>query len=367
MGRKVSALSDDGRPLTSFAQGLRALREQANAPTLKELAKRAGYAQPRLSELFNAKKMPSDDLLRDVVQALEGDAEAWLMRLKDLRVAEEEHQASSLRRGDTTGARIARLEHENKRLLALTCHPDSVIAQAKVADEAAAARMDAASALETQARMLLTQATDQFRQAHERMPAVQRQADSLIADARATADRCVLQGRIEQERIIQEANDRAEAITRKGQQEASALKQRAIEYAKEHRSKAATSVDRMLEEVDQLRAEAEQAVKQAQTQRSTMERRAKVEIERLVREAQRSLDAAGAAEEAQTLEKLLLDFNISDSHTDVRGRHARRPPQPGQHASPPAGGGTIPPPMGGSVTSGAGQRRRPWGFPQPRG
>jgi vacuolar-type H+-ATPase subunit H len=300
MGRRISALPDDGRPLTGLALGLRDLWDRAGAPaTMLELAKRAGYPQPRLSELFNARKVPSDELLDDVVQALNGDSAAWLVRLQTVRVAEAEYQAAAARQGDSLEAKLARLEEENKRLLAMTTHPESVIAQAKAADEAAAARTVGASALEARARALLTDATDQFRQLHERMPTVQRQADSIIADARAVADRCLLDGRTEQAQIVQEANDRAEAIIRKSLQEASALRQR--------------------------RSEAEQFLQQAETRRSNMETRAKIEIERIAQEASKRLEAAGADREVEMLELLLRDFNINDSHTQVRGRHARRP------------------------------------------
>ncbi|MER5381795.1 helix-turn-helix transcriptional regulator [Streptomyces sp. NPDC002688] len=367
MGRKVSALQDDGRPLTGFVLSLRDLWAEAGAPeTMKELAARVGYSQPRLSELFNARKVPSDDLLGDVVQALKGDSAVWLVRLKALRVAEERFQAAASRQGDSLEARIARLEEEKKRLLTLTTHPESVIAQAKAADEAAAARALGASNLEAQARALLTEAIDQFRQLHERMPIVQRQADSVIADARAVADRCLLDGRTQQERIVQEANDRAESIIRKSLQEASALKQRTIRETKAQREKAAASVDRLLRGADQLRGEAEQFLQQAETRRSNMETRAKIEIERIIEEAIKRLEAAGANKEVEMLELLLLDFNINDSHTQVRGRHARRPapdiPPPSQ--DPRAG---TPQPQEAPVEPAPVRHWSPrWGFPPQR-
>ncbi|MDH6222362.1 transcriptional regulator with XRE-family HTH domain [Streptomyces pseudovenezuelae] len=207
MGRRVNALPDDGRPLTGFALRLRALRDKAGSPSLTELAEMTGYGQPRLSELFNAKRMPSNDLVRDVVQALGGDDASWLVQLKALREAEDEFQAATAREGDTLEAQVARLEYENKKLLALTFHPDSVIAQAKAATEVAAARIDRATALEAQARSVLAEALDQIRQAHERLPAVERQAESILGDARAEADRIALVGRTDREQIIHEANE----------------------------------------------------------------------------------------------------------------------------------------------------------------
>ncbi|MFJ4784517.1 helix-turn-helix domain-containing protein [Streptomyces sp. NPDC088794] len=364
MGRRVNALPDDGRPLTGFALRLRALREKAGSPSLTELAELTGYGQPRLSELFNAKRMPSDDLVCDVVQALGGDDAAWLVQLKALREAEDEFQAVTARDGDTLEAQVARLEFENKRLLALTFHPDSVIAQAKAATEAAAARIDKATALEAQARSVLAEALDQTRQAHERLPAVERQAESILGDARAEADRHALLGRSERDQITLEANDRADAIRRKAQQEASALKQRAIESAREHREKAAAATDRMLKEVDLLRAEAEQAVQLAQAQRSNMERRAKIEIERLVRAVQKRLEEVGAREETELLELLLLDFNINDSHDGVIGRHARRPVESAPSPAPSADTGTVIPEQARGISEeDAEQPWLPWGFP----
>ncbi|MFJ7075107.1 helix-turn-helix domain-containing protein [Streptomyces sp. NPDC098781] len=366
MGRRINVLPDDGRPLTGFALALRALRENSGSPSLTRLAKKTGYAQPRLSELFNARRVPHDDLVHDVVQALGGDPQAWLARLKTLREAEEEFQAAAERQGDSPEARLARLEYENKRLLTLTLHPDSVIAQANSAAEAAAARMERATALEAQARSVLSEAMAQVQQAHERMPDVERQAESILAEARAKADRHVLLARMEHDQIVQEANDRADAVRRKAQQEASALKQRAIEDAKAHREKAAAQTDRMLSEVDLLRGEAEQAVQRSETQRSNMERRAKIEIERLVRAVQKGLDTVGAAEEAHLLELLLIDFNINESHTEVKGRHARRQPETGPATDSPAqvAEAAIPGQAPQPVDADDAQLWRPWGFPQ---
>ncbi|MER5195006.1 helix-turn-helix domain-containing protein [Streptomyces sp. NPDC002755] len=368
MGRSINVLPDDGRPLTGFALALRTLRESAGSPSLTRLAKRTGYAQPRLSELFNARRVPHDDLVHDVVQALGGDTQAWLARLKTLREAEVEFQAAAARQGDTPEARSARLEYENQRLLALTLHPDSVIAQAKAASETATARMERAAALEAQARSVLSEAMDQVQQAHERLPDVERQAESILAEARAKADQYVLLARVEHDQIVQEANDRADAVRRKAQQEASVLKQRAIEDAKAHREKAAAQTDRMLEEVDLLRSGAEQAVQFSTTQRSNMERRAKIEIERLVRAVQKRLNAVGAPEEAQLLEFLLLDFNINESHSEVKGRHARRRPETGPTASSTAeNGAAVPGQNSGPGDADDEQPWKPWGFPQQKG
>ncbi|MFC9916250.1 helix-turn-helix domain-containing protein [Streptomyces sp. NPDC127197] len=360
MGRKMNALKDDGRPLTGFVISLRALWEEAGAPpTLSALADKTGYTQPRLSELFNAKKIPSDELLQDVVHALNGDTKVWLDRLRVLREAEKEFQAVAAREGDTLEAKIARLEHENKKLLALTRHPGSVIAQARAADELSAFRAREAEKLERHARSLLARATDQFRQLHEHIPAVQRQADTIIAEARAEADRRELEGRNRQQEIIDEANARGDEIIAKAVKKANELEQHAAERAKEHGDRTFALLKEKLSEVDQLRIEAQLAVEQAEAQRSTMERRAKIEIERFVREAQKQLELAGAARQAQTLETLLLDFNINGSHETVRGRHARRP-APAQSRPLPTSARAD---ADASPSAPTGRR---WGFPRPR-
>jgi hypothetical protein len=340
MGRKMNTLEDDGRPLTAFALGLRKLLEEAGSPTLIQLAKKAGYRQPVLSELFNAKKLPTEDLVRDVVGALGGNAEQWAERLKRLREAEEDHRAAAARDGDSPEAQIARLELEIKRLRDLTEQPRTVIAQALAAEEHATQRIQAAGALERRARHLLKSAQEEYQLLHERIPEAEKRVAAIIADGATAASLLELRGRERHEQIVAEANRRADAIITRAERTAREMLQNAEERAKEHRANTYASVNKTLKDIDQLRVEAEQAVQQASSQRASLEMRAKIEIERLVREAQQRLEKAGASEQVHALDVLLLDFNITGSHAAIRGRHARhntggREPLPRRSATSP--------------------------------
>lgn len=324
MGRKLTPLVEDDRPLTAFVLKLRQLHKDAGAPTLTELATRVGYGQPRLSELFNAKKAPTAVFLKDVVTALEGDPDVWEERLKQLEEQERSIAAASAAIADAPAAHIARLELEIKRLRALTEDPHTVIAQALDLSEQASRRMEAAKHLERRARRLLQTAHDDFERLHERLPEVERKAAAIIADGVAKAANLELQGRRRLEEIVEEANRAADEIRTKAVTRSREMLQTAEQRAKEHRSTAYASINKTLKDIDQLRLEAEQSVQHAVTQRASLEMRAKIEIERLVRQVQERLDKAGASKEARDLETLLMDFNITGSHTATRGRHARQ-------------------------------------------
>lgn len=320
----MNVLEDDGRPLTAFSISLRKLREQAGSPTLTQLADKSGYSQPRLSELFNAKKVPAEHLLRDVVTALGGDADQWSERLRRLLAAEQDFHRATARDGDSPQAQIARLELENKKLRELIEQPGVVIAQACAAQDSANRRIQAAARLERRASNLLKTAQEEYQLLHERAPDAEERAAAIIADGAATAARLELGGRSRHEEIVAEANSRADAIIAKAEDTARELLQNAEKRSKEYRANAYASVNKTLKDIDQLRVEAEQAVQQAVSQRTSLEMRAKIEIERLVRNTQQHLEKAGAGEQAKALDLLLLDFNIAGSHAATRGRHARQ-------------------------------------------
>ena len=336
MARKRKALVDDGRPLTSFALSLRARwAEEERFATVKEFAAAVGYSQPRLSELFNATKMPSEELVRCVVQALGDQPEPWLRRLREMKAADEEFQAAEARKGDTLEAKIARLEYENNRYKEALEDSDSAARRAFETIKDADARIRSAGELERQARALLGHAGEEFRRLHERIPTVHGQAEMILAEARFTADRIKLGGRDEHDKIIKDANERAEDLIRKAAEVANDIRETAIEDAKQHRAQAAESLDELLKEGDRIRAEHEKEARQGDQDRTTMVTRAKLEIELLINGVRKKLEAAGEYETVEDLERLLRDFNINGSHPAPRGRHARRLPQ-NQHSSPPA-------------------------------
>lgn len=336
MARKRKVLVDDGRPLTSFVLSLRARwDEEERFATVKEFAAAVGYSQPRLSELFNATKTPSEELVRCVVQALGDEPEPWLRRFREMKAADEDFQAAEARKGDTLEARIARLEYENNRYKEALEDSDSAARRAFETIKDADARIGSAGELERQARVLLHQAVEQFRRLHERIPTVHRQAEMVLAEARFRADRIKLEGRDEHDKIIEEANERSEELVRKATEVANDLRQAAIEDAKQHRAQAAESLDELLKEGDRIRAEHAKEAQQADQDRTTMVTRAKLEIELLINGVRKKLEAAGEYETVEDLERLLRDFNINGIHPAPRGRHARRPPQ-NQPSSPPA-------------------------------
>ncbi|MGV9233557.1 hypothetical protein [Streptomyces nigra] len=324
MGRKMKDLEDDGSPLVLFTIKLRKLREDAGNPTLEQLKAKSGYEQPRLSELFNAKKIPTEDIVRDVVTALEGDADQWLERLERLRADEQKFRAAVDLSAESPAAQITRLQEENKRLRELLERPATVVAQAVTAQELANQRIQAALKLEHRARDLLSKAQEEYQLLHERIPEIETQAAAIVADGANTAFHLELQGRTRHSQIVDEAHRRAGAIMKTAEREARDMLQRAEDRAKEHRANSYASINKVLKNVDRLRAEAEQDRHQASARCASLEMRAKIEIERLVRQAQQQLERVGSLAQAQDLELLLLDFNISGSHTSTRGRHARR-------------------------------------------
>ncbi|WP_432164143.1 hypothetical protein [Streptomyces tendae] len=340
MGRNMKPLEDDGRPLTSFVADLRELHRAAGAPTLTVLNQKSGYGQPRLSELFNGKRMPSQELVRDVVTVLGGDADQWVERLEAVKEAERNFQTGNAQGGSVAlEVKIAQLEAENKRLRQLVEQPNTVIAQARAALEYAGRRVQAAGDLERRANSALERVHVQHQLLLSRIPEAEKQVAAIISEGVNRAAAIELEGRERHQEIVEQARGQASQVIRKAEQAAQQMLQTAERRAKEHRASSYASVSQMLTDIDQLRVEAEQAVAQASAHRTSLERRAKIEIERLVRGAQERLEEVGITEEVHALEILLRDFNIAGSHIATRGRHARRP-QSDQSSSPAA---TSPP------------------------
>jgi transcriptional regulator with XRE-family HTH domain len=150
-GRKIKPLPIDGSPRTEFARRLRALWEEAGSPPYKELAGRVGWDSPRLSELFNATKVPAPDLLRDVVIGLGCDPEPWLKRLDALvrtEAAAREEALLALQPADADQGH-AQAMRELRRLRKLSQDPRSVISSAAEAVAAADRRALHAQHLES--------------------------------------------------------------------------------------------------------------------------------------------------------------------------------------------------------------------------
>ncbi|GLZ29034.1 hypothetical protein Lesp02_12240 [Lentzea sp. NBRC 105346] len=84
MPRAERPLDSDGSSLTDFAGDLRKLREQAGAPTYRELAGRAHFSASSLAEAAGGRKLPTLDVTLAYVGACGGDTTSWERRWKEL-------------------------------------------------------------------------------------------------------------------------------------------------------------------------------------------------------------------------------------------------------------------------------------------
>ncbi|RDI24634.1 nSTAND1 domain-containing NTPase [Lentzea flaviverrucosa] len=92
MPRRESPLERDGSALVDFAVDLRLLRDKANAPTYRELARLTHYSASALSDAAGGKRLPSLAVTRAFVQACGGDEGEWEQRWHSL--AAEERKAT---------------------------------------------------------------------------------------------------------------------------------------------------------------------------------------------------------------------------------------------------------------------------------
>ncbi|SMC79431.1 helix-turn-helix domain-containing protein [Lentzea albidocapillata] len=92
MPRRESPLERDGSSLVDFAVDLRLLRDKANAPTYRELARLTHYSASALSDAAGGKRLPSLAVTRAFVQACGGDEDEWEQRWHSL--AAEERNAT---------------------------------------------------------------------------------------------------------------------------------------------------------------------------------------------------------------------------------------------------------------------------------
>ncbi|MBB5953746.1 transcriptional regulator with XRE-family HTH domain [Saccharothrix tamanrassetensis] len=70
--------NDDSRTrLARFAHELQDLRRQRGGIPVAELARQAGYGRTVVSQAFNGSKLPTWEVIEDLVHALGGDKELW--------------------------------------------------------------------------------------------------------------------------------------------------------------------------------------------------------------------------------------------------------------------------------------------------
>ncbi|MFJ6081000.1 hypothetical protein ACIQI8_06315 [Streptomyces sp. NPDC092369] len=83
MGRKEKPLDPGDGVVQRFAYELRKLRDEANSPTYREMARRAGYSAPTLSAAAGGERLPSLPVLLAYVSACDGDPAEWERRLRE--------------------------------------------------------------------------------------------------------------------------------------------------------------------------------------------------------------------------------------------------------------------------------------------
>ncbi|MFJ5260373.1 hypothetical protein ACIQAC_07835 [Streptomyces sp. NPDC088387] len=80
MGRKEKPLDPAAGPVQRFAYELRKLRDEAGAPTYREMARGAGYSGPTLSAAAAGERLPTLPVLMAYVTACGGDPDDWTDR-----------------------------------------------------------------------------------------------------------------------------------------------------------------------------------------------------------------------------------------------------------------------------------------------
>src|SRR5882757_8774305 len=77
MGRRESRLDPEAGELQRFAQGLRELRADAGSPSYRQLALRAGFSAPTLSEAAAGNRLPTLQVTLAYVRGCGGDESSW--------------------------------------------------------------------------------------------------------------------------------------------------------------------------------------------------------------------------------------------------------------------------------------------------
>ncbi|MDH6213241.1 hypothetical protein [Streptomyces pseudovenezuelae] len=83
MGRREKPLDPGDGVVQRFAYELRKLRDEANSPTYRAMALRAGYSAPTLSAAAGGERLPSPPVLLAYVTACDGDPVEWELRLRE--------------------------------------------------------------------------------------------------------------------------------------------------------------------------------------------------------------------------------------------------------------------------------------------
>ncbi|MFI1649319.1 helix-turn-helix domain-containing protein [Streptomyces avidinii] len=312
-GRRLKDLPDDGSARTQLAQGMRVLKEQAGDLTYEEISKRTGYSRTALSGLFNG-RVPSRDLLRDVVEGLGGNPREWL-RLLDQAQREEEPEQESI------PGLAEELKHAHEEIAALKlliANPDDAGYWANRNLVAATDQARGAADMERQASELLTQVQTEMRRLKDMRIDIERHCNEMIRDAMSLATLNKESAQVTATETIREAENMAARIVDSARAQAERISADAQSYASSLHGRAGAQVDTLLQEADAVAADARRDA-------NRLKARARIEIQRMVRDAQDALHRGGKPQIAQALEGLLTDFAIGDIHPEdgPSGRHRR--------------------------------------------
>ncbi|WP_430379301.1 helix-turn-helix domain-containing protein [Streptomyces sp. B1-3] len=97
MARREKAIDHVDGPVQRLAHELRQLRAEAGSPTYRELARRAGYSAPTLSEAASGRKLPTLPVTLAYAHACGGDEDEWAQRWK---AAADAHAGQNADDGD---------------------------------------------------------------------------------------------------------------------------------------------------------------------------------------------------------------------------------------------------------------------------
>lgn len=329
-GRPLKPLPPDGGPLVRLAEELRQLRERAGSPSYARMGRRVGYSASVLSGLFNAERLPSADLLADVVTYLGADSADWLRR----RDAAEQ----ALHALTGAGVRESRLQHEIdrlraalderdaelERLRALVAAPDTATAAAERAQRDAESRLN--TARRTEARLLDITA-DLHRglaDSQRQVESAQRAAQDIVSSAEGEAVRIIAEAGAQARDTVRAATDKAVDMTETARQEAERLIAEATRAAWDRQAEGAVEADRLVREAQAVAAEMEEDRADALRRTERLVTRAELEVHRIIVTAGAALASVGRFDEADALARVLRESALNSLT-------AAQPPGPGRH------------------------------------
>jgi transcriptional regulator with XRE-family HTH domain len=83
------------RPIETFAEQLRALRERARSPSYRDMARRTHFSASTLAEAVSGRRLPSVAVVRALATVYGADPDEWATKLA--RAAESARRSGCLR------------------------------------------------------------------------------------------------------------------------------------------------------------------------------------------------------------------------------------------------------------------------------